>query len=212
MRVWIQSHCSTSLKAFLALKWVIITVHVDLSSKRDGKNQGLWSRTTFTVSWCVSSHTTDKKCDPPREWSQYKKHWLQQDREFNISQYHSNLLEFVFNPWLSWICSMWQREATYLVHLVQPYPVRGGETDRTEEGGKWNCGKRHSAALRGRERGGGGGGVVRPWWTDTHKHTRRTALRVATEIAPSQERERSLPIGLMMLGDFYCNTRLESRV
>lgn len=63
------------------------------------------------------------------------------------------------------------------------------------------------SAERQTERGVGGGGAA--LWTGTHTHTTDSAP-LATEIAPSLE--RSLPIGLMMLGDVYCNTRLESRV
>lgn len=62
-------------------------------------------------------------------------------------------------------------------------------------------------AERQRERGAGVG-VVRPCGpTRTHM---TDGAPVATEIAPSLE--RPLPIGMMMLGDVYCNTRLESRV
>lgn len=66
-----------------------------------------------------------------------------------------------------------------------------------------------SAALRGTERevGGRGGAAL---WTNTHTHDTTDGAPVATEIAPSLE--RSLLIGLVMLGNVYCNTRLESRV
>lgn len=78
-----------------------------------------------------------------------------------------------------------------------PSPRRGDRQDRG--GGEWNCGKWHSAALTGRERGVGAGAVRPCGPTCTH---RMDGAPVATELVPSLE--RSLPIGLMMLGDVYC--------
>lgn len=57
--------------------------------------------------------------------------------------------------------------------------------------GGGNCGRRHGAALRVRDRGGGRGGGV-------------AAANVA--------RHTTAADWLMMRGDSYCNTRLESRV
>lgn len=64
----------------------------------------------------------------------------------------------------SWVCSVWQWEATYL--LVRPYLVPGGETDRTEERGRvelWEAAQRERGA---------GPGVLRPCGP-THTHNGR---------------------------------------
>lgn len=127
-----------------ALEWVNVTVlNEDYSSQRGRKTRGCGPETAFTVSWCDSSHNADRQCDPPRE--EATETLTATSEKSTSQQYHFNLLTLVFvlvfSPLsLSWICSVCQREATYLQHLVQPYRVRGGETDRTEEGGKWNCG------------------------------------------------------------------------
>lgn len=108
------------------------------------KTRGCGRNQLVTVSWCDSSHTADRElCDPPGDEAN-------KNREFS-SQCHSNLLELVcfgLSFRLSWICSVWQGEATYLLNLVRPYRVRGGETDRTEEGGECNCGTVGSGTVR----------------------------------------------------------------
>lgn len=107
------------------------------------------------------------------------KRWLQQDRGVNVSvpSHPADICLFCSFE-LSWIFSMWQREVTYLLHLVRPYRVQGGERDRTEEGGKWSCGTVGSGTVQcwqaERERGEGGGSAA--LWT--HIHQRRTALRL----------------------------------
>lgn len=88
-----------------------------------------------------------------------------------------------------------------------PSPRRGDRQDRGGGGASgavevWEAAQ--CSTERQTERGGGGRAAL---WTVTH--TVDGAL-VAMETAPSLE--RSLPIGWMMLGDVYCNTRLESRV
>lgn len=102
------------------------------SSKRGAEPGRCGPKQHVTVSWCESSHAADKQCVPPRgEATETRPAARRQP------------LTAPLQPAAVCVRSLGcrgQREATYLLHVVRPYRVRGGETDRTEEGGEWNCG------------------------------------------------------------------------
>lgn len=158
MRVWVQNHCfSNSSMNFwrfwhwrkLPLQCTVKTIVPNVVRKRGA---------------VVSNNIYCKSMwQQPRRRQKKNRSVIFQEMKpinlFKISFQTSCLFCFPFG--LSWICSVWQREATYLLRLVRPYRVRGGGDKQDRGGGRvelWNCGKRHSAALRGRERGVGGGG------------------------------------------------------
>lgn len=66
---------------------------------------------------------------------------------------------------------MWQRESTYLLHLVQPYPSKQGRQTGLRRGQEWNCGK--CSAERHRKWGWGRGRRGAASWTNTHARDRR---------------------------------------
>lgn len=157
------------------------------------KKQGVVVPNNINKDRCDSSHTADL----PKKWN-------------NKREKPTTLLK-VFVLGLSLDFLVWQREATYLLHLVPPYRVRGGETEEVEGGGRGE-GRGNGEGAGGavgvwKESGWGGGGVGEE--AGGNSGAALVDRRVRWDGSPAPP---SPPLRWMMLGDGYCNTQLESRV